>query len=74
LNEYGRAVEALDQALNTLAAGCERIQPAYRARGEAHARLRQPDAAREDFLRCRDLGPGTRDGRECASMLRTEAP
>lgn len=74
LNDYGRALQALDRALNTRAPGCDRIQQAYRARGEVHARLHQPDAARADFARCRDLAPATRDGRECAAMLRTEAP
>jgi tetratricopeptide (TPR) repeat protein len=74
LEDYGRALEALDRALNSRATGCDRIQPALRARGEVHARLHQPDAARADFTRCRDLGPDTQDGRECASMLRTEGP
>lgn len=75
MNEYGRALEALDRGLNARTPGCDRIQPAYRVRGEVHVRLHQPDAARADFTRCRDLAPRTRDGRECASLLRTaEAP
>ena len=71
LNDDAHALESLDRALNNPAQGCNRIQPALRARGEAHAHLHQPDAAREDFTHCRDLNPNSRDGRECASQLRT---
>jgi type IV pilus assembly protein PilF len=71
LNEYGRALEALDRGLQTRQPGCDRIQQAYRVRGEVHAQLHQPDPARSDFTRCRDLAPETRDGRECAALLRT---
>ncbi len=75
LNDDLHALESLDRALNNPAAGCNRIQPALRVRGEVHAHLHQPDAARQDFARCRDLNPNTRDGRECAAQLRTsEAP
>lgn len=71
LNEDARALEVLDRALSTRAPGCDQLQAAYRARAEAHTRLHHPDEARADFTRCRDLGPNTPDGRECASMLRT---
>lgn len=75
LNDQTRALEVLDRALGTHAVGCDRIQPAFRIRGEVHAQLHQPDAARLDFTRCRDLDPSSRDGQECARMLRTvEAP
>ena len=75
LDEHGQAVDALTQALNNPAPGCSRIQPAYRARGEARTRLHQPDQAREDFTRCRDLDPQSSDGQTCAAALRTaEAP
>lgn len=75
LNDDLHALESLDRALNNPAAGCNQIQPALRVRGEVHVHLHQPDAARTDFARCRDLNPNTRDGRECASQLRTsEAP
>jgi tetratricopeptide (TPR) repeat protein len=75
MDDYGHALAALDHALSNNAPGCSRIQPALRDRGEVHARLHQPDAAREDFARCRDLNPSTRDGRDCAAQLRTsESP
>ncbi len=74
-NDLAHALPALDRALSSPGNGCDRIQPAFRLRGEVHARLHQPDAARADFTRCRDLGPDSRDGRDCASQLRTaEAP
>jgi tetratricopeptide (TPR) repeat protein len=71
LNDDAHALESLDRALNNPAQGCNRIQQALRARGEVHVHLHQPDAAREDFTRCRDLSPNSRDGQECASQLRT---
>lgn len=71
LNDDAQALTALDRALSTRAEGCDRIQSAYRARGEAHTRLHHPDEALADFTRCRDLAPSTTEGRECASRLRT---
>jgi len=69
------AIEALDQALGTTAHGCDHIQAAWRLRGELRASLHQVEAARADLTRCRDLDPGSTDGRECATQLRaTEAP
>jgi tetratricopeptide (TPR) repeat protein len=75
LNDDGRALTSLDRALSATEQGCDRIQQAWRLRGEVHVRLHRPDAARADFAHCRDMSPQTRDGRECASLLRTqEAP
>lgn len=75
LNDDVHALESLDRALNNPAAGCNRIQPALRIRGEVHVHLHQPDAAREDFAHCRDVNPNSQDGRDCAAQLRTsEAP
>jgi hypothetical protein len=62
---------ALDRALTSRGVGCDRIQPAFRLRAELHLRNRHRDRAREDLIRCRELGSDTQDGRACADLLRT---
>jgi len=71
LGDFGRALEALDRALDPRYTGCDRNQAAYRARGEVHARLHQLEAAQADFERCRDLDPRSQDGHECETQLRS---
>jgi len=74
LGENQAALESLDKVINastSQAPGCDRVQPAWLIRGQVHQRLQHQDQARADFVRCRDLAPETREGRECAELVRT---
>jgi type IV pilus assembly protein PilF len=71
LDENERALAALDRALAARGQGCDRIQPAFRLRGEVHTRLNHADLARADFTRCQELGANTQDGRACARALQS---
>lgn len=73
LDEGERAMAALDRALSSRGPGCDRIQPAFRLRGELHARLSHAEQANADFTRCRELGADTDDGRVCAERLRASS-
>lgn len=71
LRDDARASSSLDRALTARGAGCDRIQPAFRLRGEVRSRLHRADEATADFTRCRELGADTQDGRSCAESLRS---
>ena len=66
--------DALDRAIATSVAGCDRFQDAFLWRAKARIQLHQPDAAREDLQRCVTLGANTPEGQECASLGRSVAP
>lgn len=71
MDDGPRAMDALDRALTSPGVGCDRIQPAFRLRAELHLRNQHRDRAREDLIRCRELGSDTQDGRACTDLLRT---
>lgn len=73
-NDAAHAIEALDRAIGTAVAGCDRFQDAFLWRAKARIQLHQPDAAREDLQRCVTLGANTPEGQECASLGRSVAP
>lgn len=73
-DDAARAVEALDRAIGTAVAGCDRFQNAFLWRAKARIQLHQPDAARDDLQRCVTLGASTPEGQECAALGRSVAP
>lgn len=74
LNDYGRALEALDRALGTEQPGCDRLQGAWLDRARVRVQLHQAERAREDLQRCIALDATTPAGRECAELGRSVAP
>ena len=71
LGQFEPALASLDRALADNQPACAGMQPAWRLRGELHAQLHQPDAARADFGRCQGLKPESNDGQFCSQALRT---
>lgn len=67
--EWGRAVEALDRALDVEDEVCRANQEAWRLRGQVHARLGHRDEAVSDLERCVELSPRTSDGEICQRLL-----
>lgn len=66
-----RADEALTHALEVESddGACQRLQDAWRWRGETRARLGRREEAVADFERCVELDGRTEAGRACARML-----
>lgn len=72
--DAAHALEALDRAVGTQAAGCDQFQEAFLWRARARIDLHQPDEARQDIQRCIALGERTPEGQECATLGRSVAP
>lgn len=66
---FERAEDALTRALEVEEESCQRLQDAWRLRGETRARLGRRDDAVADFERCVELESDTEAGRACAAML-----
>jgi tetratricopeptide (TPR) repeat protein len=66
---FERAEDALTSALENEDESCQRLQEAWRLRGETRARLGRRDDAVADFERCIELASDTEAGRTCAAML-----
>ncbi len=66
---FERAEDALTRALEIEDESCQRLQDAWRLRGETRARLGRRDDAVADFERCVELESDTDAGRSCAAML-----
>lgn len=66
---FERAEDALTSALEIEDESCQRLQDAWRLRGETRARLGRRDDAVADFERCIELASDTEAGRTCAAML-----
>ncbi|HEX9242253.1 MAG TPA: tetratricopeptide repeat protein [Anaeromyxobacter sp.] len=63
-----RTKEALEE-LSTYARFCERIPDAHLQLGLARMKAGDVAGAKTEFVRCRELGDGTRDGEECRKSL-----
>ena len=74
LNDYGRALEALDRALGTEQPGCSQLRGAWLDRARVRVQLHQAERAREDLQRCIALDASTPEGRECAELGRSVGP
>lgn len=68
LRDFERAENALTHALEA-DERCERLQHAWRSRGEARANLGRRDEAISDFERCVELGAQTEPGKACSRYL-----
>lgn len=69
--EPALAREALTKAVETQRPECQRLQDAFDVRARVALKLGQPDDARADLLRCRDIGASTKVGQRCAAQLRS---
>lgn len=66
---FESAESALTHALEVEDEGCQRLQDAWRLRGETRARLGRRDEAVADFERCVELDRETESGRACSGFL-----
>lgn len=67
--DLNRAEENLSSALSVDAEECKTLQAAWEARGRVRQSLGRAADARADFDRCRELAPGTKEGKQCAKAL-----
>jgi len=70
--EPEEAERALTRALEVEDETCQRLQAAWRLRGEVRARLGHRDEAIGDLERCVELSAENEDGRACARLLEAE--
>lgn len=66
---FESAEGALTHALEVEDEACQRLQDAWRLRGETRARLGRRDEAIADFERCVELDRETESGRACSGFL-----
>jgi type IV pilus assembly protein PilF len=67
-NDLKAARDVLSRAVETDRPECRGLQDAFGARARVQVRLGDPDGARSDLERCRELGADTPMGRECTAM------
>ncbi len=63
------SLEALDRALETDAAGCNKLQDAFFERAQVQVALGAQEDARSDLDRCIELAKTSDTGRRCESLL-----
>jgi tetratricopeptide (TPR) repeat protein len=68
--EFKAARDAFSRAVETDRRECNGLLDAYKARARVALKLGDPEAAREDLKRCRELAGETPEGQECSIKLK----